>query len=68
MARPHIDYLAPVPRLALTVEEAAAALGVGEDFFREHVASEVRIVRRGRRKLVAVARHFKRGSMRTARG
>jgi hypothetical protein len=47
--------LAPVPRLALTVEEACAALGVGEDFFRQQVAPELAIVRRGRRKLVAVA-------------
>jgi excisionase family DNA binding protein len=47
--------VAPVPRLALTVEEACAALGVGEDFFREQIAPELAIVRRGRRKLVAVA-------------
>lgn len=47
--------IAAVPRLALTVEEACAALGVGEDFWREHVAPDVAIVRRGRRKLVAVA-------------
>lgn len=46
--------LAPVPRLALTVEEACAALGVGEDFWREHIAPDVKIVRRGRRKLIAV--------------
>ena len=45
---------APVPRLALSVEEACAALGVSWDFWNEHVASEIRIVRRGRRKLVSV--------------
>ena len=44
-----------VPRLALSVEEACAALGVGWDFWNEHIASEVRIVRRGRRKLIAVS-------------
>lgn len=54
MARAHLRLAAPVPRLALSVEEACAALGVGEDFWREHVAPEVRIVRRGRRKLIAV--------------
>jgi excisionase family DNA binding protein len=43
-----------VPRLALSVEEACNALGVSHDFWQEHVADEVRIVRRGRRKLVAV--------------
>lgn len=46
--------VAAVPRLALSVEEACAALGVGWDFWREHIEPEVRIVRRGRRKLVAV--------------
>jgi excisionase family DNA binding protein len=42
------------PRLALTVTEAAAALGVSDDFFHEHIAPELRWVRRGRRKLVSV--------------
>ena len=41
-------------RLALNVEEACAALGVSWDFWREHIAPEVRVVRRGRRRLVAV--------------
>ena len=44
----------PVPRLALSIEEACAALGVGWDFFNEHISPELRLVRRGRRKLVAV--------------
>jgi hypothetical protein len=43
-----------VPRLALRVEEAAASLGISDDAYREHVAPFVRIVRRGRLKLVAV--------------
>jgi hypothetical protein len=55
VARAGLSLVAAVPRLALTVEEASAALGVGEDFFREQVAPELLIVRRGRRKLVAVA-------------
>ena len=45
----------PVPRLALGVDEAAASLGVSRDYFDEHIAAELRWVRRGRRKLVAVA-------------
>ena len=47
--------VAAVPRLALSVEEACAALGVSWDFWSEHVAPELRIVRRGRRKLVPVS-------------
>jgi hypothetical protein len=43
-----------VQRLALSKVEAAAALGVSVDFFDEHVAHELRIVRRGRRRLVPV--------------
>ena len=44
-----------VPRLALSVQEACEALGVSWDFWREHVEPDVRMVRRGRRKLVPVA-------------
>ena len=43
-----------IPRLALSVAEAASSLGVSDDFFREHVAPELRIVRAGRKRLVAV--------------
>jgi hypothetical protein len=46
---------APIPRIALTPAEAAAAIGVGEDFFTAHVRPEVRLVRRGRKVLVPVA-------------
>jgi hypothetical protein len=42
----------PVRRLALSKAEAAASLGVSVDFFDEHVAPELRIVQRGRRRLV----------------
>ena len=42
-------------RLALTPNEAAAALGCSRDFFDEHIGSELRWVRRGRLKFVAIA-------------
>jgi hypothetical protein len=45
---------ARVPRLALRVGEAAAALGVSVDFFDLRVAPELRCVRRGSVKLYAV--------------
>jgi hypothetical protein len=47
--------LSPIPRLGLRVAEAAAALGVSDDWYATNVAPEVRTVRRGRVKLVAVA-------------
>ncbi len=53
MSRPSRS-VAQVPRLALSVEEACASLGVSWDFWREHIAGGVRIVRAGRRKLVPV--------------
>jgi hypothetical protein len=42
------------PRLALTFAESAAVLGVSDEFFAQYVAHEVRFVRRGRKKLVAL--------------
>jgi excisionase family DNA binding protein len=44
----------PALRLALSPDEASAALGVSRDFFDEHIAPELRIVRRGRRRLVPI--------------
>ena len=44
-----------MPRLALGPTEAAASLGVSRDYFDEHIAAELRWVRRGHRKFVAVA-------------
>lgn len=41
-------------RLALSKREAAYALGVSVDFLEEHVMHELRIVRRGRRRLIPV--------------
>jgi hypothetical protein len=43
---------APLPRLAFTAMEAPAVLGVSHGFFKEHIAPELRWVRRGRKKLV----------------
>jgi excisionase family DNA binding protein len=40
--------------LAYSPTEAAESLGVSRDFFDEHIASELRIVRRGRRRLIPV--------------
>jgi excisionase family DNA binding protein len=45
---------AAVARLALAPNEAAEALGVSRDFFDQHIAPELRIVRRGRRRLVPI--------------
>ncbi len=41
-------------RLALSKREAARALGVSVDFLEHHVLHELRIVRRGRRRLIPV--------------
>jgi hypothetical protein len=41
-------------RLALTPNEAAQALGCSRDFFDEHIGPELRWVRRGRLKFVAI--------------
>jgi hypothetical protein len=45
---------ASIPRIALTPPEAAAAIGVGPDFFEANVAPELRLIRRGRKRLVPV--------------
>lgn len=45
----------PAGRLALSPDEAAGVLGVSRDYFDEHVIDELRVVRRGRRILVALA-------------
>jgi len=42
-------------RLALSPDEAAAALGCSRDFFDEHVRPELRLIRRGRRVFVSIA-------------
>jgi hypothetical protein len=42
------------PRLALSKAEAAESLGTSVDFLEQHVMLELRIVRRGRRRLIPV--------------
>jgi hypothetical protein len=44
----------PTPTLALSVEQACAALGVSWDTWRAHIEPDVKVVRLGRRKLIAV--------------
>jgi hypothetical protein len=46
--------LGPIPRLALSREEAAAALGMSLDSFERHVQPTLRLVRLGRMRLVPV--------------
>lgn len=47
--------IAPIPRVALTRAEAAAALGIGLDSFERYVQPHVRMIRWGRMRLVPVA-------------
>lgn len=42
------------PRLGLTVEEAAKAVGMSESSFKRHVQPELRIVRRGSLRIIPV--------------
>lgn len=42
------------PRLGLTIEEAAAAVGMSESSFKRHVQPELRIVRRGSLRIIPV--------------
>jgi hypothetical protein len=44
----------PIPRLALTREEAAAAIGMSLDSFERHVQPTLRLVRLGRMRLIPV--------------
>ena len=46
---------APIPRVALTIPEAAAALGVGPDFFREHIQPDLQVIRIESKRLIEVA-------------
>jgi excisionase family DNA binding protein len=46
---------APIPRVCLTIPEAAASLGVGPDFFDQHIRPELRVIRRGSKRLIPVA-------------
>jgi excisionase family DNA binding protein len=44
-----------VPRITLTREEAAESLGISVDSFERYVQPHVRIIRRGKLRLVPVA-------------
>ena len=44
-----------VPRVALTIDEAALALGMSRDHLERHVLPDLRVIRVGRRLLVRVA-------------
>jgi hypothetical protein len=56
-----------IPRIALTPPEAAAAIGVGPDFFDANVAPHLRLIRRGRKRLVPV-RELERWTAENAEG
>lgn len=49
-----MNTTAPIPRLALTREEAAASLGMSLDSLERHVLPTLRICRLGRMRLVPV--------------
>jgi hypothetical protein len=44
-----------VPRVALSRQEAAVALGMSLDSFERHVQPELRLIRRGKLRLIPVA-------------
>ncbi len=46
---------APIPRLALSREEAAAAIGMSLDSFERHVQPTLRLIRLGRMRLVPIS-------------
>lgn len=45
----------PIPRITLTASEAADALGMSVDSLERFVLPEVRVIRRGRLRLLPVA-------------
>lgn len=45
----------PVPRIALTQQEACASPGCSEEFFVGHLRPHLRVVRRGRKRPFPVA-------------
>ncbi len=54
MSKPRAQIASQVPRVALSIEEACASLGVSWDTWSEHIAPHVGVIRLGRRKLVPV--------------
>jgi excisionase family DNA binding protein len=55
LTKPFAGGQSTLPRLSVSPDEAAAILGVSRDYFDEHVIGELRVVRRGRRILIALA-------------
>ena len=53
--RAAVTTVEPVPRIALTQQEACASLGCSEEFFVEHIRPHLRVSRRGRKRLFPVA-------------
>lgn len=49
-----VPRVAAIPRLALTPTEAAAALGMGLTSFKKYVQPNVRVVRRGKLRVIPV--------------
>ncbi len=47
--------LAPVPRIALTIDEAASALGCSPSHFKRHIQPRLRLIRSGSCRLVPIA-------------
>ena len=45
---------AAIPRVCLTPPEAAASLGVGATFFDTEIAPELKVIRRGRKRLIPI--------------
>lgn len=58
-ARPSAPLVEPkprvAPRLALSIAEACASLGVSWGFWDQHIAPEIKVCRVGRRQIVAVS-------------
>ncbi len=48
------EWVAPVPRIALSQNEACLAIGCSEEFFVEHIRPHIRVIRRGRKRLFPV--------------
>ena len=46
---------APIPRLALTLDEAAASLGISRDSLERYVQPHLHIIRLGKLRLVAAS-------------
>ncbi|MGI8461207.1 MAG: helix-turn-helix domain-containing protein [Solirubrobacterales bacterium] len=55
LRKPSTSTQRTLPRLSVSPGEAAEMLGVSRDYLDEHVIQELRIVRRGRRILIALA-------------